>query len=65
MTNPSDRNEVLAAAFERIAADLRAGNATLYGYDVSTEPQLRERGGISHEGGWLSFEFVRSPDADD
>jgi hypothetical protein len=65
MTNTSDRNEALAAAFERIAEDLRAGNATLYGYDVSTEPKLRERGGISHEGGWLSFELVGSSGADD
>ncbi|WP_152039791.1 hypothetical protein [Salinigranum salinum] len=65
MTNPTDRNEVLAASFERIAAALRTGDATLYGYDVSTEPQLRERGGISHEGGWLSFELVRSSEADD
>jgi hypothetical protein len=57
MTDTRDRNEALAAAFERIAADLRDGTATVYGYDVRTEPPLRERGGLSYDDGWLSFEL--------
>lgn len=58
MTETTAREETLAATFERIAADLRDGSATLYGYDVRTEPPLRERGGISSAVGWLSFELV-------
>jgi hypothetical protein len=59
MTHGTDRADALAATFERVAADLREGTATLYSYDVRTEPRPRERGGISYSGGWLSFEFER------
>ncbi|WP_380675666.1 hypothetical protein [Salinigranum sp. GCM10025319] len=64
MTRNTDRDDVLAATFERIAADLRDGTATVYGYDVRTEPGPRERGGITYSGGWLSFELERESDAD-
>jgi hypothetical protein len=59
MSDTRDRDEALAAAFERIAADLRDGTATVYGYDVRTEPRARERGGVSYDDGWLSFELAR------
>ncbi|WP_136600823.1 hypothetical protein [Salinigranum halophilum] len=58
MSDPTDRNAVLAATFERIASDLRDGSATVYGYDVRLEPRPRERGGVSYTEGWLSFELV-------
>lgn len=60
MTETTAREEVLAATLEQIAADLRDGSAVLYGYDVRTEPRLRERGGVSSSVGWLSFELVGS-----
>ncbi|WP_318568249.1 hypothetical protein [Salinigranum marinum] len=59
MAHTTDRADALATAFERVAADLRDGTATLYGYDVRTEPRPRERGGVSYADGWLSFEFER------
>jgi hypothetical protein len=62
MTRNTDRADALAATFERIAADLRDGTATVYGYDVRTEPGLRERGGVTYAGGWLSFELEREHD---
>lgn len=61
MTETTAREDVLAATFEQIAADLRDGSARLYGYDVRTEPRLRERGGVSSSVGWLSFELVEHP----
>jgi hypothetical protein len=64
MTAVSDRDERLAARLERIAAELREGDATLYGYDVRTDPRPRERGGVSYSDGWLSFEHSRRDDAD-
>ena len=53
----SDRADALAAELDRIAAELRTGTATLYGYDVEAEPTERERGGVDYSGGWLSFEI--------
>lgn len=64
MTRNTDRDDVLAATFERIAADLRDGTATVYGYDVRTGPGPRERGGITYSGGWLSFELERAGEVD-
>ncbi len=60
MTDTRDRNTALAATFEQIAAELREDVATVYGYDVRVEPCLRERGGVSHTEGWLSFELRAS-----
>ncbi|MFB6165014.1 MAG: hypothetical protein ABEJ31_07630 [Haloarculaceae archaeon] len=53
----TDRAASLAAEFERVAADLRDGEATLYGYDVRRDRTDRERGGIAYDGGWLTFEI--------
>ena len=64
MTRNTDRADALAATFERIAADLRDGTTTVYGYDVRMEPGLRERGGVTYSGGWLSFELEREAGAD-
>lgn len=57
MADRQTRETVLAATFERLAADLRDGRATVYGYDVRTGDHPRERGGVAFSGGWLSFEF--------
>lgn len=53
----TDRTASLASEFERIAAELRAGEATLSGYEVQREPVEHERGGIDYSGGWLVFEL--------
>jgi hypothetical protein len=64
MTDTRDRSAALAATFERIAAELREGTATVYGYDVRVEPRLRERGGVSYTEGWLSFELEGATEAE-
>jgi hypothetical protein len=50
------REERLAADFEELAAALRAGEATLYGYRVRTDPPV-ERGAVAAPAGWFEFEF--------
>ena len=55
----SDRNEALAAEFERIARALREGEATVYGHRVQFSP-ASERGGIAYDDRWLRFELEES-----
>lgn len=52
-----DRADSLASELERVAAELRDGEARLYGYRVEREPAEMERGAITYSGGWLAFEF--------
>jgi hypothetical protein len=48
----------LAAEFESVAAALRAGEATVYGYEIRDEPApAHESGAVSFPGGWLEFRF--------
>ncbi|MFB6170423.1 MAG: hypothetical protein ABEJ06_04665 [Haloarculaceae archaeon] len=58
------RERLLAAELERVAAELRRGEARLYGYRVhregggqATPPYTDESGAIDHTGGWLEFRF--------
>jgi hypothetical protein len=51
-----DREARLAAELERIAAALRAGEASLYGYRVRTDPPV-ERGAVAGPDGWFEFRF--------
>jgi hypothetical protein len=50
------REDRVAAELERLAADLRDGEATLYGYRVETEPPV-ERGAVAAPGRWFEFEL--------
>jgi len=58
---PVTRDEHLAATFERIAAEIRDGEATVYGYDVDLDSPRRERGGIACSLGWVEFEISDAP----
>ncbi|MFC7141687.1 hypothetical protein ACFQMA_17845 [Halosimplex aquaticum] len=52
------REDRIAADLESIAAQLREGEATLYGYEVDLDAAGRvQRGGITCADGWFAFEF--------
>jgi hypothetical protein len=52
-----DRTDYLATELERVATELRDGEARLHGYRIDRDPTERERGAIAYSGGWLEFEF--------
>ncbi|WP_415378726.1 hypothetical protein [Halosimplex sp. TS25] len=58
MSERRSREDRIAADLESIAAQLREGEATLYGYDVELASDGRvQRGGVACAGGWFAFEF--------
>jgi len=57
----TDRTEAIASELERVAAELRTGDAAVYGYRIQREPRERERGAVAYSGGWLAFD-VEHPD---
>ncbi|MFB6183060.1 MAG: hypothetical protein ABEI96_00760 [Haloarculaceae archaeon] len=65
MSRRRDRAEVVAEELDRVAAELRTGEATLYGYRIKRDPKpASERGGVVYSGGFLTFEFEAEPKAD-
>lgn len=58
MSERHSREDRLASDLESIAAQVRAGEATLHGYRVDLDPDGRvQRGGIACEEGWFAFEL--------
>jgi hypothetical protein len=58
VTDDHTREARLAEELEAVAAQLREGEATLYGYRVEIDgDRTRERGGVADDGGWLAFEL--------
>ncbi|PSQ04753.1 hypothetical protein BRC92_03525 [Halobacteriales archaeon QS_4_69_31] len=58
MTDDHTREARLAEELGAVAAQLREGEATLYGYRVEVDgDRTRERGGVADDGGRLAFEL--------
>lgn len=55
-----DRDDAVADAIEAVAAALRDGEATVYGYRVRDDPDPHRTGAVAYPGGW--FEFRIEPD---
>jgi len=55
----TEREAAVAATLERVAAALRAGDASLYGYRIQRDPRERERGAVSYADGWFEFAIDR------
>lgn len=53
----TDFTDQLAAEFERVAADLRAGDARVYGHDVARGRGTVQSGRVAYSGGHVEFAF--------
>jgi hypothetical protein len=58
-----DRDDAVADEFERVADALRAGEATIYGYDVEYDSIPYESGSVSYPGGWFEFRIEHDDEA--